>query len=142
MTDAKEPGAEGALPAQLEESVKDIAVAALLERLAERFGGRASVGTVFGAPVTAEGVTVIPVARVVFGLGGGGGRDKAAARNGEGLGVGGGAHARPVGFIELRNGVATFTPIRNQRPETLYGLAALVAAISAPRIIRALVRRR
>jgi uncharacterized spore protein YtfJ len=142
MTDAQWDGPAGALPAQVEESVKDVAVAPLLERLAERFGGRASVGTVFGAPVAAEGVTVVPVARVTFGLGGGGGRDKQVSRNGEGLGVGGGAHARPVGFIEIRNGEATFKPIKEQRPETLYGLAALAAVLSAPRIIRALGRRR
>ena len=33
----------------------------LLERLAKRLGGKASVRVVFGEPVTCDGVTIIPV---------------------------------------------------------------------------------
>jgi uncharacterized spore protein YtfJ len=116
--------------------------ARLLGRLAERLGAHASVGTVFGRPVTNGGITVIPVARVAFGLGGGSGWDRGSARTGEGLGGGGGSMARPAGFIEIREGEARYVPIRLQRAEMLYGLAAVIAALSAPRIIRALVRRR
>lgn len=119
----------------------EVAAAPLLERLAERLGGRASARTVFGEPVVAEGVTVVPVARVTFGLGGGGGRERAAGKEGEGLGAGGGTHARPAGYIEIRAGRATFTPIRSPRPETLYGLAALVAVVTVPKVVRALVGR-
>jgi hypothetical protein len=43
----------------------------LLERLAERIGGRAKAEAVFGAPVQHGEVTVIPVARVRWGLGAG-----------------------------------------------------------------------
>lgn len=125
-----------------DEPGRTVAAAPLLERLAERLSGRATVRTVFGEPVVAEGVTVVPVARVTFGLGGGGGRERAAAKTGEGLGAGGGTHARPAGFIEIREGRAAFTPIRSPRPETLYGLAALVAAVTVPRAVRALARRR
>lgn len=43
----------------------------LLERLAERIGGRAKAEAVFGAPVQHGEVTFIPVARVRWGLGAG-----------------------------------------------------------------------
>lgn len=132
------PSRPGAEP----ESGQEVAAAPLLERLAERLGGRASVRTVFGEPVVARGVTVVPVARVTFGLGGGGGRGRAAARAGEGLGAGGGTHARPAGFIEIRGGTATYTAIRPPRPEALYGLAVLVAVVTVPRLLVVLVRRR
>lgn len=118
------------------------AVAAqLVEGLAERLAGRASVSSVFGDPVTAGDVTVIPVARVALGVGGGGGRDRGAAKAGDAVGSGGGVLARPVGFIEIRAGHARFVPIRDQRAETFAGLAAVIAALSVPRIIRALTRR-
>jgi hypothetical protein len=47
-----------------------------------------------------------------------------------------------VGFIEIRGGQAVFVPIRDQRAETFYGLAAVIAALSLPRIIRTLTRSR
>lgn len=119
----------------------EVAVAPLLARLADRLGASASARTVYGDPVTTEGVTVIPVARALWTLGGGGGRDRHAARSGEGLGIGGVAHARAVGFIEIRDGKAAFVPIHDQRSETWYGLAAVVAALTAPRLVRALRRR-
>lgn len=125
----------------LQDTHTEVAAAPLLERLAERLGGHASVGTVFGEPVVAEGVTVVPVARVAFGIGGGGGRERTAGKAGEGLGVGGGTQARPAGFIEIRDGKAVFVPIRDQRPEVLYGVAAVVAVLSVPRIVRAFRRR-
>src|SRR5687767_13202806 len=41
-----------------------------LEHLASVLGDHASARTVFGEPVHAEGVTVIPAARVIWGYGG------------------------------------------------------------------------
>ncbi|WP_151477786.1 spore germination protein GerW family protein [Streptomyces albicerus] len=114
---------------------------ALLERLAEKLGGRASVTTVYGAPVTGDGVTVIPVARVGFGFGAGVGREVDAAKTGEGGGGGGGAGAKPVGFIEIRNGSATYRPIRDPWVDVVVPLAALVLGGALPKIVRALRRR-
>jgi len=100
------------------------------------------VSSVFGDPVTVGDVTVIPVAKVALGLGGGGGRERGAAKAGEAVGSGGGVQARPVGFIEIRGERAVFVPIRDQRTETFAGLAAVIVALSAPRVIRTLTRRR
>jgi uncharacterized spore protein YtfJ len=116
--------------------------ATLLERLADRLGGKASVTAVYGEPVVYEGVTVIPVAKVRFGFGGGAGRDIGTSRTGEGGGGGGGAEARPVGFIEIKNGTATFKPIRDPWADVVVPLAALAAGTVARRLAGAIARHR
>jgi uncharacterized spore protein YtfJ len=84
----------------------------ILETLASRVGVRAGAHAAFGEPVDREGVTVIPVAKVRFGFGGGSGHgiEKGADSNeiGEGSGGGGGAMTSPLGFIEIRDGRAEF----------------------------------
>ncbi|MET9972827.1 hypothetical protein ABZZ80_44970, partial [Streptomyces sp. NPDC006356] len=62
MTDHEESPAAVSLPHT--ETSATHAADALLEHLADRLGGSASVTAVYGEPVTADGVTVIPVARV------------------------------------------------------------------------------
>lgn len=125
-------------------SHEDAAAAAtrLLERMAERLGGAASVTTVFGEPVVCDGVAVIPVARVGFGFGGGAGREIGTSKRGEGGGGGGGAEARPIGFIEVRDGAAAFKPIRDPWVDVVVPLAVLVIGTAGPRIARAIAKRR
>jgi uncharacterized spore protein YtfJ len=118
------------------------AAVTLLERLADRLGGKASVRAVYGEPVVGEGVTVIPVARVSFGFGGGAGRVAETSKSGEGGGGGGGAEARPLGFIEIKNGAAVFKPIHDPWVDVVVPLAALVAGTVASTLARAIARRR
>jgi uncharacterized spore protein YtfJ len=107
----------------------------LLERLVTQIGGRAGVDAVFGVPVERVGVTVIPVARVLWGVGGGGG----AAVEGSGSGGGGGVIADPLGYIEVTSAGATFRPIA--RP--FRGpIALLASAIAAGVVLRALAHLR
>jgi uncharacterized spore protein YtfJ len=82
----------------------------LIEGAVEHLQTSASVKTVYGAPITAEGKTVIPVAKVAYGFGAGSGsgtHNKRKAGNGkqpvegEGEGAGGGVAARPVGVVEI-----------------------------------------
>jgi uncharacterized spore protein YtfJ len=65
----------------------------LLVRLAERVGARFDASNVFGAPVERDGVTVIPVATIRFGLAGGAGSDPRRGQDGEGGGAAGSASA-------------------------------------------------
>jgi uncharacterized spore protein YtfJ len=81
----------------------------LLATLAERIGARFDAGTVFGAPVERDGVTVIPVAAIRFGIGGGGGSDPSKGQGGEGGGGGGSASA--AGYIEIKDGRTRFVPV-------------------------------
>lgn len=98
--------------------------AALLERLAERLGGQASAAAVYGTPVEREGVTVVPVAKVTWGLGVRG-ATKTASEDSEPRG-GGGVMAAPLGYIEIAQGQARFRPIRD--PMLLWGAGSLLVA--------------
>ena len=78
----------------------------LLSSVLKNAGAR----TVYGDPVSAEGKTVVPVARVRFGFGGGSGK-QTGQEPGEGGGGGGGIMARPVGLIEITSNETRFVPI-------------------------------
>jgi uncharacterized spore protein YtfJ len=118
--------------------------AEVLERLADKLGGKASVSAVFGEPVERDGITIIPVATVGFGFGAGVGRGKKDAEIAQGGGGGGGASAAPVGYIEIKDGNAVFKPIRDPLVDVVVPLAWLIAGYAAPRIARRLstLRRR
>ncbi|PWI14698.1 sporulation protein [Streptomyces sp. Act143] len=138
------PGAaqETSVPAPSPEPGAAQASVTLLERLAEKLGGKASVGAVYGEPITRDGITVVPVARVGFGFGGGAGRETGTARTGEGGGGGGGVDARPLGYIEIKNGTAVYRPIRDPWVDIALPLAGMLVGIAGSRSARALTRRR
>ena len=108
---------------------------ALIERLADRVGGRAKVEAVFGAPVQQDDVTVIPVARVRWGVGGGGGEDRRNDVSASGSGGGGGVAADPVGYIEITQAGTTFRPIAHAYANPIF---ILTSAFAAAIVLRAL----
>ena len=71
----------------------------LIGRLVEAAGGRVGAQAVFAPSVERDGLTVIPVARVRWGAGGG--RGWSPEQGGEGSARGGGAMADPVGYFEV-----------------------------------------
>lgn len=79
-----------------------------MEKLTDRLerGGRSAA--IFGPVVERDGLTIIPVARIGWGFGGGQAKSKKA---GASIGGGGGVSTVPAGFIQLRGGKATFKPI-------------------------------
>jgi len=100
----------------------------LLERLAEMVGAKARVNTVFGDPIRQGDLTVVPVAKVRWGFGGGGGRSEATETGpAAGSGVGGGVSADPVGYLEIGQTGATFRRISGAYPNPLFLLAAAIA---------------
>ena len=115
----------------------------ILDRLGERLGTQATVKAVFGEPVERGDVTVIPVARVRWGLGGGSGSGPAEreATNGErrasGTGAGGGAMADPMGYLEVRPSGAVYVPLATAYPSPVLILAI---GLSMGIIVRALAR--
>ena len=86
--------------------------ASIVETLANRVGIRAGAHAAFGEPVECDGVTIVPVAKVRFGFGGGSGRGieegAESGEIGEGSGGGGGAFTSPLGFIEIKDGRTEF----------------------------------
>jgi hypothetical protein len=115
------------------------AAAGLGDTLLERLGGRAKAEAVFGAPVLHSEVPVIPVARVRWGLGAGGGEDRRADGASSGSGGAGGVAADPGGYIEIGSAGAAFRPIGHAYANPGFILAA---ALAAGIVIRALGRLR
>jgi hypothetical protein len=110
----------------------------LLVRLAELIGAKAGVQAVFGEPVRLEGMTVIPVARVRWGFGGGGGRaDGPKTGPASGSGGGGGVAADPIGYVEILSTGPAFRPIRDPYPSPVFLLAS---GLTAALVIRAIAR--
>jgi len=66
---------------------------------------------VYGEPVSIGGKTVLPVATVRYGFGGGSGSNPEARRGGGG---GGGLVARPLGVVEVTESQTRFIPISSQ----------------------------
>ena len=86
----------------------------MLKEMSEPLQKSASVKNVYGEPITAHGKTLVPVAKVAYGFGGGAGvRQKDGAETGgkeEGGGGGGGVAAAPVGVLEITETCTRFIP--------------------------------
>lgn len=104
----------------------------LVERLAQQVQVNANAKQVYGEPVERDGTTIIPVAKVQWGFGGGGiGRGPVERGGG-----GGGARAYPTGFIELRNGKAEFRPIQDPMAPVILAGVGLAVGLLLARFIR------
>lgn len=139
------------------------AIDGFVERMAERIGGKASVRSVFGDPIERDGLTIIPVAKVRWGFGGGAGRGPIAVgpgitgqgasigssaseadeagMSGAGSGGGGAVTADPIGYLEIGPEGATFRPITPAMPSPGFLLAAGVTAMLVIRSLAKLIRR-
>jgi uncharacterized spore protein YtfJ len=102
-------------------------VAGLLERTLD-------IKHVYGEPIVRGDTTVIPVAKVAYGFGAGGGEGRRRHRlpgaesveggtpEGQGQGGGGGVRMTPVGVLELRPDATRYLPFNPLAP--LFGAAA------------------
>ena len=115
-----------------------MAIQDVLHTLSDRLHSSADVQKVFGPAIAAEGKTIIPVARVAYGFGGGSG---AAGKKitetlqpaGEGGGGGGGVAVAPVGVFEVSSSGTRFVPLTDKRRLAIsavagVGLGLLLAA--------------
>jgi len=116
----------------------------IIERLADRVGLHAGASAVFADPVERDGITVIPVAKVRWGFGGGSGRGieegSETGEVGEGSGGGGGVMASPLGFIEIRDGRAEFKRTSDPTAAVPIIVASGVAAWLCLRGLKKLIR--
>ena len=95
-------------------------------------------GTVFGQPIEKDGVTVLPVARISGGGGGGTGQDTGGPER-TGAGGGLGVMAGPVGVYVLRDGKVTWSPAVDA---TKIILGAQLLGFGALLIVRAIIKSR
>ena len=77
----------------------------------------ANVKAVYGEPIAAQGKTVIPVAKLIYGFGGGAGTGGVgnSGTRGEGGGGGGVARAIPVGVVEVSDQQTRFVSISDRK---------------------------
>ena len=121
-----------------------------IERLLDTLGDlrrQADVSTCFGEPLTVEGRTVIPIAKVGYGFGLGAGQgpmreiEEAMGEVDEGLtggsGGGGGMTSSPLGVIEVTPQGTRVEPIIDEQKVAIVGI--LVAAWSVFWLARALM---
>lgn len=90
--------------------------------LGEHLQTGAGIKTVYGDPVAVEGKTIIPVARVGYGFGGGSrakkrgtSEEQKGSAEGEESGGGGGFGASPVGVVEITREDTKFISIGDER---------------------------
>lgn len=93
----------------------------------ERLHDSAHVDSVYGDPVAVDGKTVVPVARVAYGFGGGfGSGTDDEGETGEGGGGAGGARATPLGALEITDGETRFVRFSDASGKRLARLALAV----------------
>lgn len=115
----------------------------IMKSLLEGFKTTADIKTVYGEPMTFFGKTLIPIARVGYGLGAGEGKDP---RGGSGSGAGGGGGTQPVGFLLVSEDEVRFIPLTAERarpqPRAMTLLPMIVGGIAAALVIARRLRRR
>jgi uncharacterized spore protein YtfJ len=133
-------------PSPLTDDARSRTMPSLIERIVRQMGVTSSAQTVYGTPVEAHGHTVIPVARVYFGYGGGAGPELAGRQgerqaDGRGLpaitsggGAGGLGIARPAGYIEISPSGTRFVPAGRDWKRPLVLACAAVLGILAIRV--------
>lgn len=85
-----------------------------------------NVNTIVGDPVTTpDGVTLVPVSRVSFGFGGGGG-DLVKQRSGFAGGSGAAVRIEPIGFLVIRNGIVNMLNIQPPAANTFDRIVDLI----------------
>lgn len=100
-----------------------MAVQDVLQSISETLRSSATVQKVYGDPVSVEGKTIIPVAKLRYGFGAGRGskkkktgepEDNQASQDNSG-GGGGGVVVVPVGYIEVNDKSSEYIPINGSR---------------------------
>lgn len=125
-----------------------------LDAILERLQHSANVRTVYGEPIERGDRTVVPVARVAYGFGGGFGRGGSRANgsdgayrsespdsrtdngSGSGGGVGGGASATPIGALEIDDDGARFVRFDERKRSVTLLLAGLAVGLLVGRRTR------
>lgn len=96
-----------------------------------------SAGRVFGAPISQDGLTVVPVAKIGGGGGAGGGSEPAGDATGSGGGFG--MTAKALGVFVISDGKVRWLPAIDVNKIILGGQ---VVAVTALLVVRALVKAR
>lgn len=95
----------------MENNEKKNSISAMMEASMDKIRQMVDSNTVVGEPInTADGVTLIPVSRLSFGFGCGGG-DYGKQTNQMGAGAGAGVRVEPMAFLVVKDGVTRMLPV-------------------------------
>ena len=84
----------------------------LMHAAMEKVHEMVDTNTIVGQPIsTPDGVTLIPISKVSFGFGSGGGDYGKAQPKGFGGGAGGGVKIEPVAFLVVKDGITRVLPV-------------------------------
>lgn len=109
-----------------------------LNNFYERFANHFDSSTVFGTPLSSGRTTIVPVAKVRFGMGAGFGSEDEKSKESEakhGGGGGGGGMVIPMGFIELSDRGARFRRIWDSQSLVRMALGLVFGAFVSARIL-------
>ena len=97
------------------EQEKQTPISELMRTTMENVKAMADANTIIGAPIQAEGITLIPVSRLSFGVAGGGAEFTTKKQPGPDSNFGGGSGAsaklEPVAFLVVREGGVKLLPV-------------------------------
>ena len=84
----------------------------MMQDAIESIRGMADTNTIVGQPIqTPDGVTLIPISKVSFGFGSGGGDYGKNAKDGFGGGAAAGVKIDPVAFLVIKDGITRVMPV-------------------------------
>jgi Uncharacterized conserved protein len=113
-----------------------------LESLSEKLQQSASVKTIYGEPFEVGEKTIVPVASIAYGLGGGYGKKKTFDKDGNreetpaGQSGGGGIRVAPLGIIEITGEQTRFIPFRMRKTMAfLIPLAAFALGVLCGKVL-------
>lgn len=106
----------------------------MTQQLAERLQGSANVKSVYGEPIREFDRTIVPVAKIGYGLGAGIGTGKTeqSTEAPGGSGIGAGMGASPAGVLEIDANGTRFIPYdNNQKLAAAVGIGVILGLLLA-----------
>ena len=102
----------------------------MMRNAMEKVREMVDTNTIVGQPITTpDGVTLIPISKVSFGFGSGGGDDGKAPKENFGGGAGAAVKIDPVAFLVIKDGTTRVMPVAVPPVSTMERVVELVPEI-------------
>ena len=113
----------------MEMNEKKNSITAVMEASMAKIREMVDSNTIVGEPITTpDGVTLIPVSRLSFGFGCGGG-DYGKQTNQMGAGAGAGVRVEPMAFLVVKDGVTRMLPVGTPAITTVDRIVEMVPQV-------------
>ncbi len=110
----------------MEMTEKRNSISTMIETSMNKLREMVDANAIVGEPITTpDGVTLIPISRLSYGFGCGGG-DYGKQATGTGAGCGGGVHVEPMAFLVVKDGVTRMLPVASPAVTTVDRVIELV----------------